>query len=91
VPKTTLTEGGQRGLYRAALAAFAWATPLITARTTQGDTLDYEERRDFLRIHRRGERRPHCGTRITEITAGGRITDFCGACQPGGPRRSRDR
>ena len=47
------------------------------------EELNYEERRDFLKIHRRGgEPCPVCGTRISEITAGQRITNFCRNCQP---------
>src|SRR5215217_7508390 len=90
-PKTNLTEDDLRRLYRAALEVMAWATPLAAERMVHGDTLDYEERRDFLRVHRRGgEPCPRCGARITEITAGQRITDFCRTCQPGGPRLSRE-
>ena len=90
-PKTRLTEDDLRRLRRAALDVMAWATPLVAERMVQVDTLDYEERRDFLRVHRRGgEPCPRCGSRITEITAGQRITDFCRACQPGGPRLSRE-
>ena len=89
--KTKLTEDDQRRLYHAARAVMAWATPLVAERMIRGDTLDYEERRDFLRVHRRGgDPCPRCGTRITEITAGQRITDFCRTCQPGGPRLSKD-
>jgi formamidopyrimidine-DNA glycosylase len=90
-PKTKIGEDDLRRLYRAALDVMAWATPLVAERMTRGDTLDYEERRDFLRVHRRGgEPCPRCGSRITEITAGQRITDFCRTCQPGGPRLSRE-
>lgn len=91
-PKTKLAEHDQRRLYHAARDVMAWATPLVAERMIQGDTLDYEERRDFLRVHRRGgEPCPRCGARITEITAGQRITDFCRTCQPGGPRLSKER
>lgn len=90
-PKTKLAEDSLRRLRHAALAVIAWATPLAAERLIRGDTLDYEERRDFLRVHRRGgEPCPRCGTRITEITAGQRITDFCRTCQPGGPRLSKE-
>jgi formamidopyrimidine-DNA glycosylase len=90
-PKTKLTEDELRRLHRAALDVMAWATPLVAERMVRDDTLDYEERRDFLRVHRRGgEPCPRCGARITEITAGQRITDFCRTCQPGGPRLSKE-
>jgi formamidopyrimidine-DNA glycosylase len=85
-PRTRLAEPELRRLYQAARAVMAWATPLARERMVRNGTLDYEERRDFLRIHRRGgEPCPRCGTRITEITANQRITDFCRTCQPGGP------
>lgn len=41
--------------------------------------------RDFFAVHmRKGETCPRCGGRISEITAGNRITNFCRSCQPGG-------
>jgi formamidopyrimidine-DNA glycosylase len=52
----------------------------------KGDVLDYEERRDFMRVHRLGGKPcPRCGSAISEITANQRITSFCRTCQPGGP------
>lgn len=84
--RTKLTDDELRGLHRAALTVMAWATPLARERMVKGDTLDYEERRDFLRVHRLGGKPcPRCGTAISEITANQRITSFCRQCQPGGP------
>jgi len=41
--------------------------------------------RDFFAVHMRGGKLcPRCGARVSEITAGGRITNFCRTCQPGG-------
>ena len=41
--------------------------------------------RDFFAVHMRGGQAcPRCGTKVSEITAGGRITNFCRSCQPGG-------
>jgi formamidopyrimidine-DNA glycosylase len=38
--------------------------------------------RDFLAVHDKGGQPcPRCGTRITEVTAGGFITSFCRGCQ----------
>jgi formamidopyrimidine-DNA glycosylase len=38
--------------------------------------------RDFLAVHDKGGRPcPRCGTRITEVKAGGFITSFCRGCQ----------
>ncbi len=85
-PKTALTEEDLRRLYRAACGVMAWATPLVRERMVKGDVLDYEERRDFMRVHRRGGQPcPRCGASISEITANQRITSFCRTCQPGGP------
>ena len=41
--------------------------------------------RDFFAVHMRGGKRcPRCGGKVSEITAQGRITNFCRSCQPGG-------
>lgn len=41
--------------------------------------------RDFFAVHMRGgEDCPRCGGKVSEITARGRITNFCRTCQPGG-------
>ncbi len=85
-PKTELSEENLRRLYRAAHTVMEWATPLARERMVKDGMLDYEERRDFVRVHRRGgEPCPRCGTTISEITANQRITSFCRQCQPGGP------
>lgn len=82
-PRTKLTNDDLRRLYRCAHAVMAWATPLARAAMVKQDTLDYEERRDFLRVHRRGGQPcPRCGTPISEITANQRVTSFCRQCQP---------
>lgn len=84
--RTQLSEAELRSLYRAAKTVMAWATPLAAERMIRGGTLNYEERRDFVRVHRRGgDPCPRCGTTISEITANQRITSFCRTCQPGGP------
>ncbi len=80
--RTSLSDDEIERLYEALGKVFAWATPLVAEQMRE--ELNYEERRDFLKIHRRGgEPCPVCGTRITEITAGQRITNFCRNCQPG--------
>jgi formamidopyrimidine-DNA glycosylase len=84
--RTSLDDEALRRLYRCAHQVMAWATPLARERMVKGDTLDYEERRDFLRVHRLGGKAcPRCGSTISEITANQRITSFCRTCQPGGP------
>jgi formamidopyrimidine-DNA glycosylase len=84
--KTQLSEDDLRRLFRAAREVMAWATPLARERMVKDGQLDYEERRDFVRVHRRGGQPcPRCGSAISEITANQRITSFCRTCQPGGP------
>ena len=83
IPRTKLTEEQVGGLFRAARAVMAWATPLVRESMVKGPDLDYEERRDFMRVHRLGGKPcPRCGTTISEITANQRITSFCRSCQP---------
>lgn len=80
--RTTLSDEEVERLYQAMREVFAWAMPIVAERMR--DELSYEERRDFLKVHRRGgEPCPVCGNRISEITAGQRITNFCRHCQPG--------
>ena len=80
--RTSLKEDDIERLYQSMRKVFAWATPIVAGQMQ--DELNYEERRDFLKVHRRGgEPCPVCGTRISEITAGQRITSFCRNCQPG--------
>lgn len=80
--RSTMSDDDVDRLYDAIGRVMAWATPIVAEQMR--DELDYSERRDFLKIHRRGgEQCPVCGTRISEITAGQRITNFCRTCQPG--------
>lgn len=82
-PRPRLSNEELTRLYHAALAVMEWATPLVRGSMVKGDVLDYEERRDFMRVHRLGGKPcPRCGTTITEITANQRITSFCRHCQP---------
>jgi formamidopyrimidine-DNA glycosylase len=72
-------------LYHATRDVLDWAEPIVWEK--MGESLDYKECRDHLRVHRRGgEPCPRCGTKISEITAGQRITSFCRTCQPEIPR-----
>ena len=80
--RTSLKEDDIERLYRSMRKVFAWATPIVAEQMR--DELNYDERRGFLKVHRKGgEPCPVCGTRISEITAGQRITSFCRNCQPG--------
>ena len=84
--KTDLSEDDLRRLFRSARAVMEWATPLVGEAMVKDGVLDYEERRDFMRVHRLGGKPcPRCGAAISEITANQRITSFCRQCQPGGP------
>ena len=69
------------GLSRALRAVMEWATSIVAERMeTEG--LPDDHYRDHLRVHRKGgEACPRCGSRISEITAGQRITNFCRKCQ----------
>jgi formamidopyrimidine-DNA glycosylase len=53
-------------------------------REAMGDDIHLKPR-DFFAVHMRGgEICPRCGGNISEVTAGGKITNFCRTCQPGG-------
>ena len=62
------------------------------ARSTVGDAIEILRRRvpptfetqvrDFLAVHLKGGQAcPRCGTRITEVKAGGFVTSYCRGCQ----------
>ncbi len=79
--RTQLSDDEVGALYRATRSVLAWAGPVVAAKLSE--SLDYKEWRDHLRVHRRGgEPCPRCGSVLSEITAGQRITSFCRACQP---------
>ncbi|MPZ49207.1 MAG: hypothetical protein GEU75_07890 [Dehalococcoidia bacterium] len=79
--RTQLSDEEQSALYLATRSVLEWASKVVGDLMT--DNLDYQEWRDHLRVHRRGGQPcPRCGTTISEITAGQRITSFCRACQP---------
>jgi formamidopyrimidine-DNA glycosylase len=78
--RPTLSEDDVHRLYEAIHSVLDWAIAIVAERMKDG--LIYEEVRDHLRVHRRGGQPcPVCGTRISEITAGQRITSFCRNCQ----------
>lgn len=82
--RTQLSREDVQRLYAAMRAVFEWAMPIVAGKMSE--SLDYSEWRDHLRVHRRGGNPcPRCGTRISEITAGQRITSFCRTCQPETP------
>ena len=78
--RPTLSKEDVRRLYEAIHSVLDWAIAIVGERMK--DELAYQEWRDHLRVHRRGGQScPACGTRISEITAGQRITSFCRNCQ----------
>lgn len=79
--RPALTDDEVGRLYHACREVFEWAGPIVAEK--MDESLDYSEWRDHLRVHRRGGQPcPRCGTTISEITAGQRITSFCRTCQP---------
>ncbi len=83
--RTQLSPEDIGRLYVAIRAVFDWAIPILE--NVFAESLEYGEWRDHLRVHRRGGQPcPRCGSRISEITAGQRITSFCRTCQPGPER-----
>ena len=77
---------------RASLAAEEVDSLYAATRTTLGNAIEvlrervpptFERQvRDFLRVHDKGGQPcPRCGTRITEVRAGGFITSYCRGCQ----------
>ncbi len=80
--RTSLSEEEITRLYGAMLAVLAQA---ISSLRERGGTKVHVEVRDFLAVHGKGgEPCPVCGTTISEIKAGHRLTNFCRSCQPGG-------
>jgi formamidopyrimidine-DNA glycosylase len=81
--RTSMSDEDVERLHVSIGKVFDWATPIVAEQME--DDLNYKARRGFLKIHRKGgEPCPVCGTRISEITAGQRITNFCRNCQPEG-------
>ncbi len=66
-------------LYRAMRAVLAEAVEVLRERVPP----TFEKQvRDFLAVHNKGgEACPRCGTRITQVSAGGFITSYCRGCQ----------
>ncbi len=79
--RTELSPEDEGRLYRAVRSVLAEAATIVTERMEE-EGLPTDEIRDFLKVHRRGGQPcPNCGSSITEITAGRRITNFCRHCQ----------
>ena len=79
--RTQLTDEEITALYQAINSVMDWAIAILA--DLMKDNLDYTEWRGHLRVHRQGGKPcPRCGSTISEVTAGQRITSFCRTCQP---------
>jgi len=77
--RASLASEEIEALYRATLATLSSAVETLRLRVPP----TFEKQvRDFLAVHNKGGTPcPRCGTRITELKAGGFITSFCRGCQ----------
>ena len=79
--RTEIPDEELRELFRSIRRVMAWSTPIVTE-AMEEKGLPAGHYRDHLRVHRKGgEPCPRCATKITEITAGQRVTSFCRTCQ----------
>ena len=79
--RTELSPEDEGRLQRAIRSVLSEAAAIVAERMER-EGLPVQEYRDHLKVHRRGGQPcPHCGSPITEITAGQRITNFCRRCQ----------
>ena len=79
--RTELSEEQLREVYRSIHKVMEWSIPIV-AGLMEEKGLPSNHYRDHLRVHRKGgEACPRDGHRISEITSGQRITNFCRGCQ----------
>jgi formamidopyrimidine-DNA glycosylase len=79
--RADISEEGLAALYRAVHAVMDWAVPIVVERM-ESEGLPDHHYRDHLRVHRKGGQPcPRCGSSVSEITAGQRVTNFCRKCQ----------
>jgi len=79
--RPSLADEELTALYNAIHTVLNWAIAILA--DLMKDNLDYTEWRGHLRVHRQGGKPcPRCGSTISEVTAGQRITSFCRTCQP---------
>jgi formamidopyrimidine-DNA glycosylase len=77
--RSTLAEEEVDTLYAATRSTVADAIEILRRRVPP--TFETQVR-DFLAVHMKGGQPcPRCGTRITEVKAGGFVTSFCRGCQ----------
>jgi formamidopyrimidine-DNA glycosylase len=79
--RPSLSDEELSNLYKAIHTVIDWAIGVVAK--LMEEELEYKEWRDHLKVHRRGGTPcPRCGTNISEVTAGQRVTSFCRTCQP---------
>jgi formamidopyrimidine-DNA glycosylase len=79
--RTELSEEQLAEMYRSIHAVMDWSIPIV-AGLMEEKGLPANHYRDHLRVHRKGgEACPRDGHRISEITSGQRVTNFCRGCQ----------
>ena len=77
--RSSLADEEVDGLYAAARSTLGQAIGILRERVPP--TFETQVR-DFLAVHAKGGQPcPRCGTRITEVKAGGFVTSFCRGCQ----------
>ena len=77
--RASLAPAEVDALYQATRTMLAWAIEQLHGLVPP--RLEVEQRK-FLRVHMKGgEACPRCGTRITEVKAGGFVTSYCRGCQ----------
>jgi formamidopyrimidine-DNA glycosylase len=77
--RSSLADEEVDALYAAARTTLADATAVLRARVPP--TFETQVR-DFLAVHMKGGQPcPRCGTRITQLKAGGSVTSYCRGCQ----------
>jgi formamidopyrimidine-DNA glycosylase len=77
--RSSLAAAEIDALYTATRETLAWAIDQL--RVLVPPRLEVEQRK-FLNVHMKGgEACPRCGTRITEVKAGGFVTNYCRTCQ----------
>ncbi|MEX2184019.1 MAG: DNA-formamidopyrimidine glycosylase family protein [Chloroflexota bacterium] len=77
--RSTLADEEVDALYTAMRATMEDALAILRRRVPP--TFETQVR-DFLRVHLKGGQPcPRCGTRITEVKAGGSVTSYCRGCQ----------
>jgi formamidopyrimidine-DNA glycosylase len=77
--RSTLADEEVDALYAATRSSLARAIEILRERVPP--TFETQVR-DFLAVHMKGGQPcPRCGTRITEVKAGGFVTSYCRGCQ----------